>query len=207
MRAFITFPMIKAVLFDLGDTVLHSDWKARNAAMLKETGVSSLLNEETKPLYRKVSAGVEKPETLFTILLEKKNVKKDLHIVIEIYKKCYSEHSSLNKEMIALIKKVRKKAKVYAFSNTNTIHKEVNEKRGVFAHFDGAFLSCDFGYVKPDKEFFEIVLQRLSLPAKHVLLIDDKKENIDKAKQMGMQALLYNTSEKLRIQLKKIHLV
>ena len=95
------------------------------------------------------------------------------------------------------VKKLREKYKVYAFSNTNTIHKEVNKRRGLYDPFEEVFLSCDLGVVKPAEEIFHKVLEKIDLPANKVLFIDDNEDNIKTAKKLGMKDIQFKDYESL----------
>lgn len=43
--------MIKAILFDLGDTIFNPDWKTMNEEMVKKTGISIIMPREIKKIY------------------------------------------------------------------------------------------------------------------------------------------------------------
>lgn len=199
--------MIKAILFDLGDTILHSDWKPRDKAMIKEAGISVLLTPETKPLYLEVSAGKRSVEELFQRILENSDSKKSVKEVIEIYKKNYEKFSSIDEKILNLVKRLKEKYKVYAFSNTNTIHEEVNRKRGLYEHFDDVFLSCDLGVIKPAKEIFLKVLDKIKLLPEEVIFIDDSEKNIWSALDVGMRVIKFKDYETLIESLKKENIV
>ncbi len=183
--------MIKAILFDLGDVILYSDVKSRDVEMEKQAGISVLLNSDIKPLYLEVSAGKKSVEELFEKILENSESGKDIRKVIEIYKENYKKFSTIDKKMINLIKRLRKNYKVYAFSNTNKIHEQVNKKRGLYEYFDDVFLSCNLGNVKPNKGIFHEVLKILNLEADEVLFIDDREKNVKSAVEIGMKTIQF----------------
>ena len=53
------------------------------------------------------------------------------------------------------------------------------------------FASYEIGYKKPSKEFFNHIEHVLSLKPKNIMLIDDKKENVEGALSKGWQAYHY----------------
>lgn len=118
---------------------------------------------------------------IFQLVIEKSNTNIKVDKVIESYKKNYEKYSPVNQKMVDLIDKLRTKFKIYALSNTNLIHKEVNEKRGLFKHFDKSFLSCEIGIRKPNKEIYQIILDQIKVDPKELVFIDDNKENIKTA--------------------------
>lgn len=51
--------------------------------------------------------------------------------------------------------------------------------------------SCDYRFVKPERELFDIALKKTGIKAGEVLLIDDIQENCDKAVENGCRSLLF----------------
>jgi epoxide hydrolase-like predicted phosphatase len=56
---------------------------------------------------------------------------------------------------------------------------------------DSAFVGCR----KPDREIYEIVLERLGLPAEVCLFIDDVEVNIEAAREIGLSAVHFRDNE------------
>jgi putative hydrolase of the HAD superfamily len=56
---------------------------------------------------------------------------------------------------------------------------------------DSAFV----GMRKPDREIYELTLQRLAVPAERCLFVDDMAVNCDAARAAGMQAVVYRDPE------------
>ena len=66
------------------------------------------------------------------------------------------------------------------------------------------FVSCKMGCKKPSRLFFQKIEEKLGLPAKTLLLVDHKKENVQGALSRGGQAYHYaGIPSKLRDYLKK----
>lgn len=57
--------------------------------------------------------------------------------------------------------------------------------------FDREFYSCFVGAAKPRVAFFEAVIAQLGCDASAILLLDDRAENVEAAKQAGLNAMLY----------------
>lgn len=67
----------------------------------------------------------------------------------------------------------------------------MNNQLGFSKYFDGTFYSCDVGHRKSEKEYFEYILQDLKASPAEVAYLDDDKENIQIAKQLGIDAKVY----------------
>jgi HAD superfamily hydrolase (TIGR01509 family) len=59
-------------------------------------------------------------------------------------------------------------------------------------HFDREFYSCFLGEMKPNRAYFEAILEKLAEPADQVAFVDDKAENVDAAIDCGMRGLQYH---------------
>ncbi len=93
---------------------------------------------------------------------------------------------------------VRKKYKIYLFSNTNIIHydavqkiyKENTGKENFDDFFIKAYYSHNMGMRKPELQSFEEIVKRESLFADETLFIDDTQINVEGAKKAGLQVIL-----------------
>ena len=61
--------------------------------------------------------------------------------------------------------------------------------------FDTEFYSCFVGAAKPKAAFFEKVVAQLGCDASGVLFLDDRAENVEGAKQAGLNAAVFFGSE------------
>lgn len=67
----------------------------------------------------------------------------------------------------------------------------LRNEMGFAKNFDSIFCSCELGYKKPQKEFYEKILHILDVNAGEILYFDDAIENIEAAKELGIYAILY----------------
>ena len=82
-------------------------------------------------------------------------------------------------------------------SNTEKAARPVMDRES-YRIFDPIVLSWQAGSSKPQRRIFEILLETLDVPPEEVLLIDDVEANIDAAKDLGMQGLLFTDAATLR---------
>lgn len=69
---------------------------------------------------------------------------------------------------------------------------------GLRAHVDGAFCTSEIGYDKSDPRYFTHILEQLDLPAGDVAFFDDRQENVEAARSLGMHAYLFENAEQLK---------
>ena len=101
-------------------------------------------------------------------------------------------------EMFSLAGRLRKAGyKTAILSNTEMPVVEIINKQK-YDSFDITVLSCLEGTVKPERKIYDLALNRLGVSAEQTLFIDDKPENIDGAKQAGLQTILFKTIEKFK---------
>jgi 2-haloacid dehalogenase len=90
----------------------------------------------------------------------------------------------------------------YALTNTEEETYPLRLERFPFlGWFDGTVVSGREGVAKPDPAIFIRVLNRFSLSPRTTLMIDDTKENLDAARKLGMQTILFRSSGQLRTEL------
>lgn len=61
------------------------------------------------------------------------------------------------------------------------------------ADFDPCIYSCDIGSMKPDKAIYEHCLELLKLPAEQTLFLDDRQENVEGARRVGIHSICFTT--------------
>jgi putative hydrolase of the HAD superfamily len=66
---------------------------------------------------------------------------------------------------------------------------------GLSRRFDAMHYAADLGAKKPDAEFFTAVAARTGLAPDEMLLLDDKRENVEAAQAAGWGGLLWDGSE------------
>ncbi|MGD0572829.1 MAG: HAD family phosphatase [Sedimentisphaerales bacterium] len=101
-------------------------------------------------------------------------------------------------EMFSLASRLRRAGcKTAILSNTEMPVVEIINKQKYDA-FDVTVLSCLEGTAKPGRKIYDLTLDRLGIPAGQTLFIDDKPENIDGAKQVGLQTILFRNTENFK---------
>ncbi len=91
---------------------------------------------------------------------------------------------------------IGKSIDLFALSNTNEINAEilVRDLKGIIK--DTVF-SFEVGCMKPDHRIFRIALDRANLKPGSVLFIDDREENVDAARDLGIDSYRFKSPEGL----------
>jgi beta-phosphoglucomutase-like phosphatase (HAD superfamily) len=87
------------------------------------------------------------------------------------------------------IEKRLKGIKIFIVSNSFKERVEYYEKDipAMLNNVDKAYFSYEVGYVKPDPEYFKLVLKENNLKAEEVIYIDDSEKNLESAKTLGIR--------------------
>ena len=73
--------------------------------------------------------------------------------------------------------------------------------------FQGIVVSGNEKCIKPNAKIYEVILERFNLNAAECLFIDDNKLNVRGALAQGMQSIWFESSSKLRSDLKSLDLL
>jgi len=68
-------------------------------------------------------------------------------------------------------------------------------------------ISGEAGYVKPEPEIYEVMLEKIGKPAQECLFIDDSLPNIQQAQKLGFQTIHFESSEQLADELRSMKLL
>ena len=192
--------MIKAIVFDLWGTL-----------GTKNVAVSKLLQEkfdipETDDYVRKYEEAVQlKPwETedqmarSFLSEFGREQSLENIEFVINIFKQGIAKATIFGgmRELLVAIK--QKGLKLGLLSNTTIFESVVLENLEIRDLFDAVVFSWHKGNLKPSHEAFKHILGELGVSEEEALFIDDGKKNVESAKVLGMQGILFKGIETLK---------
>lgn len=93
-------------------------------------------------------------------------------------------------EMVDLLYRIRQNGyKVFFLSDM--IDATYNYLRDILEDFDGGVFSYQEHVRKPNVKIFEILINRYNLDVAEIIFFDDKPSNVDAAKSLGMQAVVF----------------
>jgi 2-haloacid dehalogenase len=72
------------------------------------------------------------------------------------------------------------------------------ERYGFLRSLDGTVVSSHEGVIKPDPEIFRRLFARFSLVPEQAVFVDDVERNIEAARALGMQTVLFTGPDQLR---------
>ncbi|MDR2282148.1 MAG: HAD family phosphatase [Sphingobacterium sp.] len=196
--------MINTIVFDFGGVLI--DWNPRY-------------------LYKEIFKDKEEMEWfLSNVCTTEWNLEQDRGRLfsegISLLKKSFPEHTKnidffhtnwedmLKGEItgtVQILRELKEKYKVYGLTNWSAETFPIAFSRFAFLRlFDGIIVSGEEKIIKPDKEIFQLLLERYDLRAESCVFIDDSKKNIDASIHLGFYGIHFLDSDQLKLELRKI---
>lgn len=190
--------MIKTIIFDFGG-VLGSDADDFGKKFADYTGITYVKLKKIYNLHvKQLNLGKKSLNTLFIDIC--KNSKKDIDV--NHLKKLYESNISKNSELIRFAKRLNKKFDIMILSNESREGIEMKiRKFKLNGLFSKIYCSAILGMAKPDKKIFEYILNDLKINPKKIVFIDDRIENIESARNLKINGLLYKNLNQFKKEL------
>lgn len=110
----------------------------------------------------------------------------------------------VNSQMYELVGKLKEKGIcIGMLSNIDDRLAKLIRDFGLYKPFEPCLLSCEIGLEKPDPRIYGLLLRKMHLPAKEIIFVDDKLENIEAAQKLGFDAILFTCEQQLQKELVK----
>lgn len=94
---------------------------------------------------------------------------------------------------------------LYILSNYSHYMVEKNKKEMPFLKYmDGVMFSCDVNMLKPEHQIYENLLETFGLKADECVFIDDREENCQGARNVGIQAIQFTGFRQVTAELEKM---
>jgi len=107
-----------------------------------------------------------------------------------------------------LLRRLCTRYPLYLLSDTNEIHfgyvKQTVKLLRVFAE---CIVSYKVGAMKPDPAIYREALRRSGLPAEACVFVDDRQENVEGARRVGMHAFRFTSAEQCAADLESLGVV
>lgn len=191
--------MIKNIIFDIGNIVAYYDLEealnvfAKNEEE-KKFIMDNIVNSPEWSGLGLVDIGLLSWDDIIKIIQDRTNNTHDE--LIEDY--CHKHYNYLivQESMLNLIKDLRNKGyKVYLLSNTNEDSVNYMKNSGLFESVDGYVLSYLENKVKPNQGIYKTLINRYNLLPEESIFIDDRLDNCETAKLLGMDAINANPND------------
>lgn len=195
--------MIKNIVFDIGNVLVVWSPQAIVAKIFPTLNIEDTVTKVFKSeIWKEFNRGkISEPEAIAYF-------QKDFGIPTHTLQTMMQEvrHSqSLIPGTSELVQRLRSCGfNLYLLSdNTTTIVTYLKKQYSVFKFFIGEIISCDVGTLKPDPQIYQALFDKFQIIPSESLFIDDLEHNISGAKHMGMDGIVFKSSEQCESELRQ----
>ena len=179
--------MIDTIIFDFGDIFINLD-KQATIDGLERLGLSSW-NEDLDQLNISFEKG-QISRDAFLLGIQKQIPNATIDEILMAWNAVLLDFPLYRLEFLQLLSI---KFRLFLLSNTDAIHIDHFEQRegasffgDFYQCFEKVYFSYEMGMRKPDAEIYTTLINRHELSPKRTLFVDDKKDNTDAAKALGL---------------------
>lgn len=202
LAAITLFAVPQAIVFDFGGVMTGKPNREAVVNFICETFDFSEAEFDRVNLEKRTAAkkGVS-DEQFWLSYAQSKGINLPCHWV-ESFQAAIKEAIGINPNMYALVAELQEQEiPVALLSNIDERLARLIRQLNLYEPFQPCLLSCEIGVEKPDVKAYEILINQLGLAAQDVIFIDDKPENIESAKKVGLDAILFESEDQLRVEL------
>jgi HAD superfamily hydrolase (TIGR01509 family) len=179
---------MKNIVFDLGGVVFARDPRKFEPEFIKF--FSYIMLPQMPRFWEEYDRGMVSYEQVVSDLAEYNSCDRELADKNLRRSILTQEEIPATKALIAELKAAG--YKLYVLSNMSLEFIEFLRKTDVYKYFDGEVVSCEEHVVKPDAEIYKCLVDRYSLNEQETLFIDDRKENVEAARNQGWKCFNFN---------------
>ena len=192
--------IIKNIVFDMGGVLI-------------DLNIENVLKEYFKPEYhgkilsdvfyseqwRNMDAGTQRAEEVIPEILSK--FPEEMRPLLGEMISDFYPYMPPIKETEDLIVRLKKAGyKIYLLSNATPRFFDEYQNIPALKHFDGFFISALYHLLKPNREIYEAFCNKFSLVPEECFFIDDLKDNINGAREYGMNGFVFDTRDYVNLE-------
>lgn len=202
---------IRIIAFDCGGVILSNAWNGSGSdpsydVIPERLGISKEKGDEIfHQHWSGMRIGKKNEDDFFQGLINAATRKISLGELKELYYSCV-----LKKDAFEIVERLHEK---YPDLPLYTLNDEGREwmkvrirKFGLKRYFKDFITSSYFGFTKPDKRIYKILLKRAGVKAEECLFIDNKELLLVPAREMGIKTILFESKEQLEEELKRYNI-
>ena len=188
--------MIRNIIFDIGNVLTDFRWRG----FLADKGFSPEMIERIarasvhSPQWAEYDRGVlTDEEVLESFVRNDPEIERELHAAFDDFDRMVTPRAYA----CPWIRELRGKGyRVYYLSNfSHKAEAECPEALDFIPLMDGGILSYKDKLIKPDPAIYKLLLARYELEAEECVFIDDTQVNVEAARKLGIQGIVFESKE------------
>ncbi|MDF1697080.1 MAG: HAD-IA family hydrolase [Saprospiraceae bacterium] len=199
--------MIKNIIFGFDGVLLNSDYELTYSRLSEVMGVEIDSKQVPAHIF-KIMLGYEKGEiNTETFLWNLQKVSSKLTPQPDKLIKAWNARLlGWNPDRFEFLSSLKDKFSLFLLSNCNDLHlewirKDLKRKHQIIdfdtRFFNKTYYSHNIHLRKPEGEIYEKVLEDANIKAEETLYIDENEENVEKALQVGLNAVCHNPEKEI----------
>lgn len=195
--------MIRNIIFDIGNVLADFCWEAFYRGLGYEGEVLERLGRATvkSPVWNEMDRGVWSEEELVEGF-----IRNDPAMEPEIRRIFQNVHGMVSRREYAVpwIRSLQEAGyRCYYLSNFSyKAHTECADALDFLEYMDGGILSYQDKVIKPQREIYQLLLDRYGLKAQECVFLDDTEKNLPMAEELGIHTILFQDREQAMEELK-----
>lgn len=188
--------MIKNLIFDFGKVLVDYDFAAFFQKYIPDTArcyefAKVFYNAEMQEVFDREAVPLN--ELLDNLMEQHPNLAGEIRMFNERYPELVTGEMPGMKELLVQLK--AQGFKLYGLTNWCSKVYHTIEQYDIFRLLDGYVISSEEHKVKPEPEIYHCLLSRFGLQPAECIFTDDKPENIEGAKRVGMQGIVFENAQ------------
>lgn len=185
--------MKKNIVFDMGNVLTKytlSDYIRKYTD--SEEGYQILRNEVCASVeWIQMDRGTLTDEEAIASIC--KRIPQEYHALAERFIYEFRMEQEPNPPMEKLVRRLREAGyDLYLLSNTSKRFHKFSKNIASISYMKGIWISCEHGFLKPEKEAYLDFFERFSLKPEECIFIDDSPANIEAGMRLGMEGIVYH---------------
>lgn len=112
-----------------------------------------------------------------------------------------------NVDVISILRRLHGRHKLIALTNTNVLHlAHIKTQFASLSVFEDWIASCEVGFRKPDREIYQLAVERAGVQPGAAVYIDDRPELVEAGRAAGLTAIRFETGGQLERELRQLGL-
>lgn len=186
-----------AVLLDLYDTLVWSDWPAWRQRIADRAGVEPQRLDEAYDLTRvaRSMGRYPSPDAELTAVLDAAGARPDAAMVRDLRsleRHAFDGTAQIYPDSLPVVRELRARGiRTALVSNCSYNTRPFVDELGLEAEFDAVILSFEAGIMKPQPEIYQLALEQLGgIPSAGAVFVDDQVRYCDGAAALGIDTRL-----------------
>lgn len=191
--AYNTTMDIKAVIWDFGGVLVRTDANNGREALAQRLGISRQALEARVfdgDNRRQAQTGAVDGEAYL------QEVAAEFGLSVAELRQTFFGDDHLDHELMAYIRGLHPRYKVGLLSNAmNNLREVLQTQYPILDAFDAVLISGEVGVMKPHPAIYLLAAERLGVQPAEAVFVDDFAHNVAGAREVGMQAVLFQSRE------------